>query len=50
MRTRIVGLLCAVIGGYVAWTGFAEAAWLFMLGGVMLLRGVMSGQAVRLAC
>src|SRR5262245_8888020 len=36
MRTWIVGVFCALLGGYAAWKGVAEDAWLFAAGGVAL--------------
>jgi hypothetical protein len=37
MRVWIVGLFCALLGAFAAWTGFVEEAWLFAFGGVALL-------------
>jgi hypothetical protein len=37
MRAWIVGVFCALLGGFAAWKGAAEGAWLFAGGGVALL-------------
>ena len=37
MRVWIVGLFCALLGGFAAWKGVTEGAWLFAGGGVALL-------------
>jgi hypothetical protein len=37
MRAWIVGLFCALLGGYAAWKGATEGAWLFACGGGALL-------------
>jgi hypothetical protein len=37
MRAWIIGLFCALLGGYAAWKGATEGAWLFACGGAALL-------------
>lgn len=45
MRAWIVGVFCALLGGFAVWTGATEGAWWFAGGGIALLAASLAHMA-----